>query len=86
LKVTGLQATLRNLETGKDEKIPPLNGYRAEREVLKDGPTQVALRDARKESMESAREPISGDQITTEERKKADKRVLVRYILANNAK
>ena len=80
LKVTGLQATLRNLETGKEEKIPPLNGYRAEREVLKDGPTQAALREARRGTGSSAGgEPLTAEQTTFEERKKADKRAQVRY-------
>ena len=80
LKVTGLQATLRNLETGKEEKIPPLNGYRAEREVLKDGPTQAALREARRGTGSSAGgEPLPAEQTTFEERKKADKRAQVRY-------
>ena len=77
MKVTGLQATLRNLETGKDEKIPPLNGYRAERELLRDGPTQAALRDARKETVHSEEEPMSGDRLTPQE-KMGDKRALVR--------
>ena len=81
--MTGLQATLRNLETGKEEKIPPLNGYRAEREVLHDGPTQAALRGARKDTASSVEVPMSGDHGSLEGKKKADKQVAHEYSNCN---
>lgn len=46
-QVTGLQATLRNLESGKDDPLPPVSGYRSERLVYSEGPVQTALREAR---------------------------------------
>ncbi|XP_077970504.1 sperm-associated antigen 16 protein-like [Styela clava] len=48
-QATGLQATLRNLESGKDEPIPSVIGYRAERMHKPEGPTQRALRESRME-------------------------------------
>ncbi|XP_078486906.1 sperm-associated antigen 16 protein [Ciona intestinalis] len=54
-QVTGLQATLRNLETGKEVMLPPVSGYRAQRSANRDGPTQSSLREARG-SVENKRE------------------------------
>lgn len=58
--MTGLQATLRNIETGRDDKIPPLSGYRAERAVVPEGPTQMSLREAREQLSSSLRQEMTG--------------------------
>lgn len=74
-QVNGLQATLRNLETGKDEKIPPLSGYRDERMVLGDGPTQSALREARRnvESNTDTRDTARDASAMTEDNRNIEK-------------
>ncbi|XP_076807402.1 sperm-associated antigen 16 protein-like [Clavelina lepadiformis] len=52
-QLTGLQATLRNIESGKDDKIPPHSGYRTERMSFGEGPTQLMLRESRNQISET---------------------------------
>lgn len=45
-QASGLQATLRNLESGRQDPVPSTIGYRSERTIM-EGPTQRMLRESR---------------------------------------
>ncbi|XP_056663911.1 sperm-associated antigen 16 protein isoform X2 [Monodelphis domestica] len=50
-QITGLQTTLRNLETGHTLQVPEIRvGHRCERDDKPEGPTQKALREAREQA------------------------------------
>ncbi|XP_043851943.1 sperm-associated antigen 16 protein [Dromiciops gliroides] len=50
-QITGLQTTLRNLETGHSLQVPEIRvGHRCDREDKPEGPTQKAIREAREQA------------------------------------
>lgn len=58
-QVTSLQASLHNIENGKDDPLPATTGYRAERARNVEGPTQIELRKQRdKEKVQEAEKQL----------------------------
>ena len=57
-KVTSLQASLRNVENGRDDTAPtsPTTGYRAERADHCEGPTQIKLKKNREAAEKTSTE------------------------------
>ncbi|XP_075009837.1 sperm-associated antigen 16 protein [Calonectris borealis] len=67
-QVTGLQATLQNLESGRAIQIPVTKGHECQRKKGLEGPTQKALQEARQQKILDA-ESSSYDPVKDVEKK-----------------